>query len=86
MFDEKLLDWHFVKRKDGDICEVMKYDYLYIDSKWWVFQCSLNEIDKTWYLWQLWNYSLNEFLELKKKINYKLACSSCFYYKYKTFN
>ena len=86
MFDEEKLKGHFVRRKKWDICEVMKYDYLYIDSFWDVFQCSLNEIDRTWYLWSIWDYNLHEFLEKKKKINYKQACEKCFYYNYKTFN
>lgn len=86
MFDENILKWHYIKRNSSDICEVMKYDYLYINSFWEVFQCSLNEIDRTWYLWKLWEFSLNEFLEKKKKINYKEACKKCFYYNYKTFN
>ena len=85
LFDENLLKWHFVKRSTKDICEVMKYDYLYIDCQWDVFQCSLNELDRTWFLWKLWEYSLNKFLEKKKQINYKKACEKCFYYKYKTF-
>jgi Golgi nucleoside diphosphatase len=86
MFDAEKLKWHFIKRKSGDICEVMKYDYLYVDSFWDVFQCSLNGIDRTGYLWKLWEYSLKEFLEKKNKINYKKACEKCFYYNYKTFN
>ena len=86
MFDEDKLKGHYIKRKTGDICEVMKYDYLYIDSFWDVFQCSLNEIDRTWFLWKLWEYSLEKFLEKKKQINYKEACESCFYHNYKTFN
>ncbi len=86
MFDEKKLKWHFIKRWKKDICEVMKYDYLYINSLWEVFQCSLNEIDKVWLLWKIWEYNLKEFLNKKKKINYKEACSICFYYNYKTFN
>ena len=86
MFDEVKLKWHYIKRNKWDICEVMKYDYLYIDSNWWVFQCSLNEIDRTWYLWELWEHNLSEFLDLKKNINYKKACENCFYYNYKTFN
>lgn len=85
MFDVDKLKWHFIKRDEGDICEVMKYDYLYIDSFWDVFQCSLNELDRTWFLWKLWEYSLKEFLEKKNKINYKKACEKCFYYNYKTF-
>jgi hypothetical protein len=86
MFDENKLQGHYIKRKPGDVCEVMKYDYLYIDSFWDVFQCSLNEIDRTGYLWKLWEYSLETFLEKKKQINYKKACESCFYHDYKTFN
>jgi hypothetical protein len=86
MFDVDKLKWHFIKRAEGDICEVMKYNYLYIDSFWDVFQCSLNEIDRTWFLWKLWEYSLKEFLERKSKIDYKKACEKCFYYNYKTFN
>ena len=85
MFDEKILKWHYIKRNKADICEVMKYDYLYIDSFWDVYQCSLNEIDRTGYLWKLWDYSLKEFLEIKNKINYNDACNKCFYYNYKTF-
>jgi len=86
LFDKDILKWHYIKRKENDLCEVMKYDYLYIDSYWDVFQCSLNEIDRKWYLWKVWDNSLEGFLEEKKKINYKEACSACFYYKYKTFN
>lgn len=86
MFDVDKLKWHYIKRAEGDICEVMKYDCLYIDSFWDVFQCSLNEIGRVGYLWKLWEYSLKQFLEKKKQINYKEACDKCFYYKYKTFN
>lgn len=86
LFDEDVLKWHYIKRNKWDVCEVMKYDYLYIDSKWDVFQCSLNEIDRAWYLWKLGEYDLVEFLNRKKTINYKDACGSCFYYEYKTFN
>lgn len=86
LFDKDILKWHYIERLELDICEVMKYDYLYIDSKSWVFQCSLNEIDRTGYLWQLGDYTLQEFLEKKRNINYKKACENCFYYKYKTFN
>jgi len=85
MFNTDILKWYFIKRKKWDICEVMKYDYLYIDSFWDVFQCSLNEIDRTWYLWKLWEYSLKEFLDKKNKINYNQACKKCFYFNYKTF-
>lgn len=86
LFDEEILKWHYIKRVSWDICEVMKYDYLYIDSNWWVFQCSLNEIDRTGYLWQIWESSLKDFLDKKSKIDYKKACLNCFYYNYKTFN
>lgn len=86
MFDEEKLKGHYIKREKWDICEVMKYDYLYIDWFWDVFQCSLNEIDRTWYLWKIWEHTLEEFLEKKKKIDYKSACEKCFYYNYKTFN
>lgn len=86
LFDEEILKWHYIKRNNWDICEVMKYNYLYIDSNWWVFQCSLNEIDRTGYLWQIWESSLKDFLEKKNNINYKKACLNCFYYNYKTFN
>lgn len=86
MFDTKKLEWYYIKRAQGDICEVMKYDYLYMDCQWDVFQCSLNEIDRVWYLWKLWEHSLVEFLERKREINYKNACGKCFYYNYKTFN
>lgn len=86
LFDEEKLKWFYIKREKWEVCEVMKYDYLYIDSTWGVYQCSLNEIDKTWYLWQLWEYSLKEFLQLKSRIDYKTACNKCFYYNYKTFN
>ncbi len=86
MFDKNKLKWHYIKRKHGDVCEVMKYNYLYINSFWDVFQCSLNEIDKTWYLWKLWEFTLNNFLEKKSKIDYKKACEKCFYFNYKTFS
>ena len=86
MFDIEKLKWHFIKRDKWDVCEVMKYDYLYIDSFWDVFQCSLNEIDRTGYLWKLWEYNLKDLLKLKNKINYKKACEKCFYFNYKTFN
>lgn len=85
LFDETTLAGHFIKRKKDDICEVMRYDYLYIDSKGWVFQCSLNEIDRVGYLGQLWEYSLEQFLERKRAISYKQACKNCFYFTYKTF-
>jgi len=86
LFDEKKLEGYYVKRWKWDICEVMKYDYLYFNALGEVFQCSLNEIDRVWYLWKIWEYSLEEFLERKRSINYKQACDSCFYYNYKTFS
>ncbi len=86
LFDEKKLKWHYVKRKNNDICEVMKYDYLYVNSFWEVFQCSLNEIDRGWYLWKIWEYNLSEFLEKKQSIKYQKVCEKCFYYTYKTFS
>ena len=86
LFDEELLKGHFIKRKHWDICEVMKYDYLYVNSFWEVFQCSLNEIDRIWLLGNLWDCNLEEFLKRKNAINYKQACEKCFYYNYKTFN
>ena len=86
LFDEKKLKGHYIKREEGDICEVMKYDYLYVNSFGEVFQCSLNEIDKTGLLWELGDYSLEEFLERKRAIDYKKACEKCFYYGFKTFS
>ena len=86
LFDEKKLEWYYIKRKKWDICEVMKYDYLYFNALWEVFQCSLNEIDRVWYLWKIWEYTLDEFLERKRNISYEKACSTCFYYDYKTFS
>lgn len=86
LFDEEKLKWFYIKRLPSDICEVMKYDYLYFSAKWEVFQCSLNELDRSGYLWKLWEYTLEEFLEKKRRISYKKACEKCFYYNYKTFN
>jgi MoaA/NifB/PqqE/SkfB family radical SAM enzyme len=85
-FNKDILDWYYITRKKWDICEVMKYDYLYIDSFWDVFQCSLNEIDRTGYLWKLGQYTLKEFLHKKNSLNYKKICSNCFYFNYKTFS
>lgn len=84
-FSEEKLKWYYVKRKDNDICEVMKYNYLYIDATWWVYQCSLNELYKDWYLWELGQYNLEEFLSMKNKLDYKKVCKDCFYFNYKTF-
>lgn len=84
-FDDKLLSWFYSKRKEWDLCEAIKYDYLYIDSFWDVFQCSLNEIHRKGYLWKIWEYSLQEFLEKKKNLDYKKTCKGCFYLDYKTF-
>lgn len=86
LFSKDILDWYYIERKKWDVCEVMKYDYLYIDSFWDVFQCSLNELDRTGYLWKLWQYNLREFLEKKKNLDYKKICKDCFYFNYKTFN
>jgi len=86
LFDKNKLKWYYIERWKNDMCEVMKYDYLYINSFWEIFQCSLNEIDRTGYLWQLWEYSLEEFLSKKNKLPYKEVCEKCFYYKYKTFS
>lgn len=86
LFDEDKLKGYYVKRTENEICEVMKYDYLYFNAQWEVFQCSLNELDKSWYLWKLWEFTLEEFIEKKRKVNYKEACEKCFYYNYKTFN
>lgn len=86
LFNEGKLNWYYHKRDKFSICEVMKYDYLYIDSKWKVFQCSLNSLNNDWYLWKLWDYSLNWFLSLKSNLLYDKICSNCFYYNYKTFN
>jgi len=85
LFDEKILTWYYTKRKARDICEVMKYDYLYIDSFWDVFQCPLNRLDGTGYLWKLWQYNLKEFLEKKHNLDYKKICKDCFYFNHKTF-
>ncbi len=85
-FDNEILSKYYVKRKKIDICEVMKHDYLYINSKWEVMQCSLNEISRDWYLWKLWEMSLEDFLQKKKDIDYNKACRRCFYYNYKTFS
>lgn len=86
LFSEEKLAWYYIKRKDKDICEVMKYDYLYINSLWEVFQCSLNELERKWYLWLLWEHNLKQFLDMKSKLDYKTLCEKCFYYNYKTFN
>lgn len=86
LFDEKILNWYYVKRKFWEKCEVMNYDYLYIDSAWGVYQCSLNELQKKWYLWKLWEYNLNEFLNLKNSLDYQKLCKDCFYFNYKTFS
>jgi len=86
LFSEEKLAWYYIKRKDEDICEVMKYDYLYINSLWEVFQCSLNELERKWYLWILWEYNLKQFLDKKNGLIYKTLCEKCFYYNYKTFN
>ena len=64
----------------------MKYDYLYINSFGEVFQCSLNEIERTGYLGVLGEYTLPEFLEKKNAIEYNSVCNSCFYFTHKTFN
>jgi len=85
LFDEWKLSGFYEKRKEGDLCEAIKYDYLYIDSFWDVFQCSLNELHRKWLLWKIWEYSLEEFLEKKRALNYKKTCEWCFYLDYKTF-
>ncbi len=85
LFDEEKLKWFYEKRKNNDLCEAIKYDYLYIDSYGDVFQCSLNELHRKWFLWKIWEYSLEEFLEMKKDLNYKKTCENCFYLDYKTF-
>lgn len=85
LFNEWKLAWFYEKRKPWDLCEVIKYNYLYIDSYWDVFQCSLNELHRKWLLWKIWEYSLEEFLEIKRKLNYKKTCKGCFYLDYKTF-
>lgn len=84
-FNKKDLKGYYTQRNKDDICEVMKYDYLYIDSNWWVHQCSLNSMYKDWYLGDLWQYSLKEFLERKNNVDYKKLCNKCFYFNYKTF-
>ena len=85
LFNEEKLSWFYEKRKPWDLCEAIKYDYLYIDSYWDVFQCSLNELHRKWYLWKIWTYSLKEFLEKKRALDYKKTCDWCFYLDYKTF-
>jgi MoaA/NifB/PqqE/SkfB family radical SAM enzyme len=86
LFDDQKLRWYYIKRDAWDICEVMKYAYLYINSFGEVFQCSLNEIDRTWYLGMLGEYNLASFLERKNALNYSAVCKSCFYFTHKTFN
>lgn len=86
LFDDQKLKWYYIKREVWDICEVMKYDYLYINSFGEVFQCSLNEIERTGYLGVLGEYTLPEFLEKKNAIEYNSVCNSCFYFTHKTFN
>lgn len=85
LFSEDMLKWSYVKRGNDDMCEVMKYDYLYIDCFWDVFQCSLNSLDRKGYLWRLWQYRLNEFLTKKNTLSYQDICKDCFYFRYKTF-
>ncbi len=85
LFNEKKLKWFYQKRKSNDLCEAIKYDYLYIDSYWDVFQCSLNELHRKGLLWKLWDYSLKEFLNKKRMLNYKKTCEWCFYLDFKTF-
>lgn len=86
LFDENILQWYYIKREANEVCEVMKYDYLYVDCHGDVFQCSLNEIGREGYLWKLGEYSLWEFLEKKNQLDYKKMCENCFYFNYKTFN
>lgn len=85
LFDEGKLKNYYTKRSRDDICEVMKYDYLYIDAHGDVFQCSLNEISRKGFLGKLGDYSLAEFLERKKALDYEKVCEGCFYLDYKTF-
>lgn len=85
LFDEDKLKDFYQKRKPGDLCEVIKYDYLYIDAHGDVFQCSLNEISRKGLLGKLGEYSLEEFLERKRALDYKKTCEGCFYLDYKTF-
>ncbi|NDK07665.1 radical SAM protein [Candidatus Gracilibacteria bacterium] len=85
-FDEEKLKGYFIRRKENDLCEVMKYDYLYINSNGGVYQCSLNELYETGYLGEIGQYSLKEFLEKKNNLDYLKLCNKCFYFNYKTFN
>jgi MoaA/NifB/PqqE/SkfB family radical SAM enzyme len=86
LFDDQKLKWYYIKRWKGDVCEVMKYGYLYFSSFGEVFQCSLNEIDRTGYLGMLGEDTLSWFLEKKNALAYNSICKSCFYFTYKTFN
>lgn len=85
LFDKNILETFYVKRQKNEYCEVMNYDYLYINFNWDVFQCSLNEISRDWFLWKLWDYNLSWFLKLKNQLDYKKLCEKCFYFNYKTF-
>ncbi len=86
LFDIKKLDWFYEKRKKEDICEVMKYDYLFIDYQWDAYQCSLNYSRNYWKLGSILENSLENLLNKKNNLDYTKNCENCFYFNYKTFN
>jgi len=85
LFDEKKLKNFYQIRKQDDICEVMKYDYVFINYLGDIYQCSLNYSRWLWKLWNVFTNNLKDVLLKKKSLDYNKLCKGCFYFKYKTF-
>lgn len=77
IFNEEKFRGYFVKRKKWNVCDIITHDYIYIDAFWKVSMCNIHQIDETVYLWQVWEHSLQYFLDEKKKKDHTIVCKDC---------